>query len=136
MFYPALLSLVFLLLWFAAEKDLSRGPKEFPADIVTGDRFKFAYVNLVSDTMLYGALLAAAVLFGESLGARDMPALQTTFFVAGIVTSLPLIRRALATADLFVAMDHAGRGEGRDPGDYLPSLVLMPLVPAMMGAFY
>lgn len=136
MIHPIILSIILLIIWREAENELARMPAEFPADVVTGDRFRASYIRLVSTCVMNATFVTAAVILMPTLDIVSPGTMQIMLFVAGVVMSLGLLTQSVQTAQEFSRMYSCGRNEGREAKDYLPTLVILPLLPAAVGTFY
>lgn len=118
-----------------AEKQLERLPNEFPRDIPTQECFRICYVKLVSNTMLIGTLIAALSILTSHTAAADLAITEDLLFLLGAGLGMRLANQSVSTIRVFVRMKSSGRGNGLTISDYLPSLIIMPLLPACIAAF-
>lgn len=134
MFHPVVLSLILLLAWREADRLLEKFPAERPAGVVTGDAFGHTYVDFISRACQAGLIIAVCGVFIDSLSPATIESSRSLLFLGGAAFSVMLCPRALHVGLDFAQMQGSGRAEWRRAADYIPSLVLAPLLPATIGA--
>lgn len=136
MFHPLIVIIALLFIWREAERECASLQGRCPAGVATPDTFRAAYSRLVATACLSTVFVAAIALLGISLDVSATTAMQAALGVIGLACALPVLAASETVAVLFREMEHAGRQEGREARDYMPSMVLFPMMPAAAGLLY
>ena len=128
MFHPLVIAMVMLVMWHEAEKLKDGLSGDLPRDVPVIEHFQRTYYTLVGRAGGFTLLVCAAAALEPDLG----PGL----FLVGTAFALSLAGTAVEAVSWFALADRAGRARGLEAGAYTPSLVLLPLFPAVAGAVY
>ena len=130
MFHPLLVTIALLLIWREAEHQVELHAAKAPVDVVTPDVFRAGYARLVATATFATVWASSVAVLGMSLEIREPPVFQVVLAMIGFAGAWSVKNASEQVATLFCRLEASGRHEGRELRDYMPSMVLFPLMPA------